>query len=232
MDSAITDLMLSSQNARTNSEISLATMYKREEECDQNESSLLRKSGSYGKLPVKKPFLKKRSATQACFLEVVNSSDYEECGQLTDFNFLKAKSEVKMLVNAINASFNLIFQDNNRKFKRDHQTTVYVSIIILKIGEIETADEKFQADAYIECYWNDDTLDSSQVYDSKLFWNPNLHIENTIGELKQEINHRTEMIDNTCRVYEARKIKGVFWERMELYDFPIGIFKCHIYQFF
>lgn len=85
-------------------------------------------------------------------------------------------------------------------------------------------------------------------YDPNVFWSPQLYIENAIGELKEEIRHKLEIVEKegsnllddpnfnpktgqikelinnlTVRVYELRKLRGVFYERLELYDFPMDM---------
>lgn len=83
-------------------------------------------------------------------------------------------------------------------------------------------------------------------YDPNIFWSPQLYIENAIGDLKEEIRHRLQIVEKdgssllddpsyrptngefkelinslTVRVSEMRKLRGVFYERLELYDFPM-----------
>jgi hypothetical protein len=88
-------------------------------------------------------------------------------------------------------------------------------------------------------------------YDANMFWSPQLYIENAIGDLKEEVRHKLEIVERdgsdllladdannpsisprdqqykqlmanlTVRVCEMRKIRGVFYERLELYDFPM-----------
>ena len=77
-------------------------------------------------------------------------------------------------------------------------------------------------------------------YDSSIFWTPSLFIENAIGDLKEEIRHKLEIVEKanpdtgssntnsnfsnlTVKVCEMRKVRGVFYERLELYDFPMDI---------
>lgn len=77
-------------------------------------------------------------------------------------------------------------------------------------------------------------------YDSTLFWSPSLFIENAIGDLKEDIRHKLEIVEKanpdtsntntntsfsnlTVKVCEMRKVRGVFYERLELYDFPMDI---------
>lgn len=84
-------------------------------------------------------------------------------------------------------------------------------------------------------------------YDSLKFWSPDLFIENAIN-IKEEIRYKfkivekntnlfktfktnderflspTLFVDNlTVLVTEVRRIRGVFYERLELYDFPIDM---------
>lgn len=80
-------------------------------------------------------------------------------------------------------------------------------------------------------------------YDPNLFWSPQLYIENAIGDLKEEIRYKLEIVekegsnlqkDSSCKlqtlatnltvkVTEMRKVRGIFYERLELYDFPMDI---------
>lgn len=85
-------------------------------------------------------------------------------------------------------------------------------------------------------------------YDTNVFWSPQLYIENAIGDLKEEIRHKLEIVEKegsdllndpnfdpkngqyknivnnlTVRVCEMRKLRGVFYERLELYDFPMDM---------
>jgi len=83
-------------------------------------------------------------------------------------------------------------------------------------------------------------------YDPNFFWSPQLYIENAIGDLKEEIRYKLEIVEKerstldrddddinnklqtisknlTVRVTEMRKVRGIFYERLELYDFPMDI---------
>ena len=46
---------------------------------------------------------------------------------------------------------------------RRKTTTVYVHVVFLKVGEIETIKEYFEADLFIEAKWREPSLDNSQV---------------------------------------------------------------------
>jgi hypothetical protein len=83
-----------------------------------------------------------------------------------------------------------------------------------------------------------------------MFWSPQLYIENGIGDMKEEIRHKLEIVERTnvdninhetdknnnnnvtnqsissnltVKVIEMRKIRGIFYERLELYDFPMDM---------
>jgi len=131
---------------------------------------------------------------------------------------------------------------------------VRTRVVFLKIEDVNTKNESFAAEVFIESCWEDNDLykklyDDKNVdkktaneelaklkYDSNIHWSPELFVENAIGELKQETKHKFELIDRnsdtkssrnikdyTILVIESRKIKGNFYERLELYDFPMDL---------
>jgi hypothetical protein len=154
----------------------------------------------------------------------------EELEELYRFDSVQLTRQVKSLLHDINEHLNLTLNGTALDNKKPNQVVIYVCIVFLKIGEIDTVKERFQADAYIETHWDDDTVDPKLAFDPRNHWNPELHIENAIGELKQEIRYKTRNINGKCRVYEMRNVKGVFWERLELWDFPLGKKKEFFYQ--
>ncbi|CAF0905355.1 unnamed protein product [Adineta steineri] len=121
--------------------------------------------------------------------------------------------------------------------------TVYVRLMFLRIGEIDTLNEKYQAQASIEARWQvefDKLLSSLSPEDQKRLadgksvsllkyaeshWTPQLYIENTIGDLKEQIRYTAKKSkeDNQIYVCEHRDIKGVFWEKLELQHFPTDV---------
>jgi hypothetical protein len=72
-------------------------------------------------------------------------------------------------------------------------------------------------------------------------WTPSLVVSNGIGELKEEISYKIEVLTRnyknkiiiddqledlyqnlSIRVAEMRKIKGTFYQRFDLREFPLG----------
>ena len=64
---------------------------------------------------------------------------------------------------------------------------VKVRAVFLKVGDIDTLNEKFMAEAFIEASWIDSALDPETNYNAELHWNPKLYVLNCLGDLKQQI---------------------------------------------
>ncbi|CAF1297730.1 unnamed protein product [Rotaria magnacalcarata] len=106
------------------------------------------------------------------------------------------------------------------------QVTVELRLVFLKIGEIDTLKEQFQAEAFIQARWFEPTLKGTDIdcFDANKFWNPLLYIDNSVGDLKNDVWHKVVYDGmDTPMVYEMRKVKGVFLENLELNDFPVDV---------
>ena len=120
---------------------------------------------------------------------------------------------------------------------------VYVRLMFLRIGEIDTLNEKYQAQAAIESRW---LIESDKILPhltsdeqrrltygksvsllkySELYWHPQLFIENALGDLKEQIRYsaKRSKIDQQIYICEHRDIKGLFWEKLELHHFPSDV---------
>ncbi|CAF1434645.1 unnamed protein product [Didymodactylos carnosus] len=98
--------------------------------------------------------------------------------------------------------------------------------IFLRVGEIDTLNERFYAEILFEASWNDIQLQNETCYNSSLHWNPKLIILNSVGDIKHEISYSIENNKdetNIPEVTEHHRIRGMFWERMELYYFPADV---------
>jgi hypothetical protein len=133
----------------------------------------------------------------------------------------KKQYKLKSLIKLANSKLN--FYVNNENIKKPHQVVVEVYLIFLRVGEIDNVKERFQADAYFEACWEDSSVDPNVPFDPRQNWEPELFIENAVGNLKQEIKYKVEKRGNRTLIFEMRTIKGIFWERLELWDFPLGI---------
>lgn len=169
-----------------------------------NDRSLVKK-GSFGT---------KSSLTQARTLDLDDSINYIE-----DDNRRK-EALIRNLIETANMRLNLFV--NNENIKKKDPVVVEVFLIFLRVGEIDNVKERFQADAYFEASWEDNTINMETGFDPHQNWEPELFIENAVGNLKQDIKYRVEKNGNSIRVFEMRNIKGIFWERLELWDFPLG----------
>jgi hypothetical protein len=120
---------------------------------------------------------------------------------------------------------------------------VSVRLMFLRIGEIDTLNEKYQAQASIEARWpiESEELTSDLSFDdqkrlidgksilllkyAETHWHPQLFIENAIGDLKEQIRYSAKKSKKNNQIYicEHRDIKGLFWEKLELQHFPSDI---------
>ena len=70
-------------------------------------------------------------------------------------------------------------------------------------------------------------------FDPKNYWNPNLEIDNSVGDINTEVSYRVIMENNDphLHIYETTKMKGTFLENLELYDFPVTIFLIFMFSY-
>lgn len=154
----------------------------------------------------------------------VSSPYQQQYFAISDDDYYKRQLAVQSLIRQANNKLNLYI--NNENIKKPHPVTVEVYLIFLRVGEIDNVKERFQTDAYFEACWEDETVDAKQPFDPRQHWEPELFLENAVANLKQDIKYRVEpprMPGGKTRVFESRNIKGVFWERLELWDFPLDV---------
>lgn len=159
------------------------------------------------------------------------------------------------------------------------QREVELRIIFLRVGEIDTLNEKFYAEILVEARWEEPRLcsefseqkqreEKDFVTPSK-FWNPKIYIENALNDPSQAVHYKikkevrvesatSSSSSSTSRVrtssestdrfsvdrslinepahlnefinvqfkywiYEYRKLRGYFFEKLELEYFPVDI---------
>lgn len=129
------------------------------------------------------------------------------------------------------------------------------------IGEIDTLNEKYQADIYFEAKWaekrvniNTFNLTPQQItqllhenmtvkineFNSVLHWTPQLFIENAIGQIGEQdkwftMKKAVQKTDQSSSplfinvdICEHRRIKGIFWEKLELNHVNINSYNVFI----
>jgi len=69
---------------------------------------------------------------------------------------------------------------------------VEVTVEFIKLGEIDTMNEKYSAEIFIETKWIEP--EPVSFYDAERHWNPKLFIENALQEPKEKIKHRLQKI--------------------------------------
>jgi hypothetical protein len=94
---------------------------------------------------------------------------------------------------------------------------VQVVIEFTRIGEIDTMNEKYQAEVIIESKWRD--KHDIREYDPNFHWNPRLFIENAINEIKENITYRVTKENGISIITEIRRSKG-----MQFNIFSLAIF--------
>lgn len=110
------------------------------------------------------------------------------------------------------------------------------------LGEIDTLNERYQAQAAIDARWlvNYNSLvrelsrdDQKRLEEGKsvtllkydeTHWHPQLFIENALGDIKQTTTFSAKKsTDELIYVCEHREIKALLWEKLELYHFPADV---------
>ena len=110
---------------------------------------------------------------------------------------------------------------------RTESVNVFVRVVFLKLGEVDTINEKFMADVFMQAKWSEPALDKTdmsaecEVNDWTAYWNPKLYLENGLGEPKETIWYTVGYSPTgKATVYQKRRIKGIFFEKMELMEYP------------
>lgn len=103
------------------------------------------------------------------------------------------------------------------------KVSVYIHVVFLKLGEIDTIKEHYAADIFLVAKWREPKLDGKDGQDIELdnFWKPKLYISNVLGDPKETVWCVPEFGPaGEGYILEKRRTKGMFMENMELLDFP------------
>lgn len=107
--------------------------------------------------------------------------------------------------------------------KEEVPTDVYINASFIKIHDIDTINQRFQAELLIEMRWHDSTLKSTKDYQS-IEWKPDIYVENAVNETKNETSLKIfANSQNLLMVSEIRHVRGVFHENLELENFPLDV---------
>ena len=86
--------------------------------------------------------------------------------------------------------------------------TVEILFQFCRVGEIDTMNDKFQAEVYIESKWVD-KLDGKE-YDPEKSWNPQLYIENAIQTSKLKVTYKEKRLNTgLSEITEIRHVVGI-----------------------
>ena len=108
---------------------------------------------------------------------------------------------------------------------------VYIIASYTKIHNIDTLNQRFQADVIIESRWYDPNIKNmNDSFDEKKIWKPELYIENGIKDVREETTYTilpplesNDDEDSRFMMCELRKVTGFFYEHLELEDFPLDV---------
>lgn len=102
---------------------------------------------------------------------------------------------------------------------------VWVQVSFTKIHDVDTINQRFQAEAMIESKWHDPNVKClNESIDSNKIWKPDLYVENALGDVKEEVHYKIIPEDNDqLMIYEIRRVRGVFYENLELENFPLDV---------
>ncbi|CAF0866920.1 unnamed protein product [Adineta steineri] len=113
-------------------------------------------------------------------------------------------------------------------FKKVHPDPIKVNIrcIFLRVGEIDTLNERFYAELLLEASWEEKSFKGLQTrsFDPSVNWTPELELMNGIGELDHDITYSVHYDkQGLATITEHHRLKGTLWERMELHHFPVDV---------
>jgi hypothetical protein len=114
--------------------------------------------------------------------------------------------------------------------QNDDIIKVEMRVVFLSIHDINTLNEKYTAEVYVEARWPlENEFDVIQDEFKSLplnwipKWTPELQIVNIIQEAKSENWYRIGEDNGKLYLYEMKKIKGSFYEKLELHYYPFDV---------
>jgi hypothetical protein len=146
------------------------------------------------------------------------------------------KKDESIKINDINTVDDL---DKLQEASWSPSVDVYIDINFTKLLDIDTINQRFQAEAIIESRWVDPNIKSfKDTLDEKKIWKPDLYIENGIKDVREEVSYQIVPVgadldlqvdkfdkngNKQYMICEMRKVTGIFYENLELENFPVDV---------
>jgi len=115
----------------------------------------------------------------------------------------------------------------DKETKSGNAREVYIRVVFIRVGNIDTAAEQFFADALVEARWREPQLDGNgnegETKDVPALdtWDPEIYIENNIDEPNERTRIEVKYEDGgKCYIVQKRRVTGMLSERLELYNYP------------
>lgn len=116
-------------------------------------------------------------------------------------------------------------QTATSKIARPLKIEVFIRMGITKLYDIDTINQRFHAEVLVESKWHDPTIKSVRA-DVNSIWRPEIYFENALSDLsREECSLKLVWDEENKRVMasEIRKVKALFWENLELENFPLDV---------
>jgi len=114
----------------------------------------------------------------------------------------------------------------NLEVSDQRKIIVKLRVVILKLGNISTKENRFSCEAFMEAVWYDlnfHTENNENKYDESMHWNPRLIIQNLVSNRSQEIWYHVEQTELGHKIAERRRFKGEFAQTFDLKKFPLDM---------
>ncbi|XP_076466009.1 cys-loop ligand-gated ion channel-like [Babylonia areolata] len=111
------------------------------------------------------------------------------------------------------------------QIRREKEVTVEFKLTFLKINDIDTLSQQFEAEVYVQSKWEEPALELDKLLPCDL-WDPQLIIVNIAGDFDQEIRSfvvRYEQGYKNPVVLHRWRFKGLFRKALELRHFPFDV---------
>ncbi|XP_065062175.1 glycine receptor subunit alpha-3-like isoform X2 [Rhopilema esculentum] len=120
-------------------------------------------------------------------------------------------------------------QSSGKTFHREDRVesvSVFISISVLSIGDIDAIKQDFQCEFYMQVRWTEPLLfgrSNSDDVDWEDVWDPNIHLIHAVGfDVLEKSNRLIPSLDSKTPpdIIQYFHIKGTFKEVLEVNEFP------------